>query len=158
MDDLPHFAEYIRNYYASIVQLFVLWSLLKDVTSAGGLTDILGIHRRQKNLLWGQISEELSYWPDSYHGNQSAWQLMFHPHINYGMPLRRRCFFPCRFLSLFSSLVSFASLFSPVLCDTYRIYCLYNRPCDHIVKVFHIDVMNPSKLYQRMTWSDIYFM
>ena len=62
------------------------------------------------------MPEQLSYWLDSCHSNQGAWQLMFHPQINYGMLLIeenvRFFFFFFLFFFLFHELVfgDFASL------------------------------------------------
>lgn len=78
-----------------------------------------------KKWLWGQMPEQLRYWLDSCHGNQGAWQLMFHPQINYGMLLIEEnadFFSPLPFLPPELDSGAFASLshLFPVLwCDTH---------------------------------------
>ena len=79
---------------------------------------------------WGQMPEQLSYWLDSCHSNQGAWQLMFHPQINYGMLLIEenvRFFFFFFFsLSLFlppelvsGAFASLSHLLPELWCDTH---------------------------------------
>lgn len=73
-----------------------------------------------KKLLWGQMPEQLSYWLDSCHGNQGAWQLMFHPQINYGMLLiEENAYF---FLVFLSSPLNYF-LVHMRHCRTFFLYC-----------------------------------
>lgn len=76
-----------------------------------------------KKLLWGQMPERLGYCLDSCHGNRGAWQLMFHPQINYSMLLieENAYFFFLLFLSsppwiTFWRICVTVAPFFPVLC------------------------------------------